>query len=137
MIANRRFGEIAVLTEDPDGRGEGLPVFRFQEEAEMFLWLRGLVGDWEVRETTAGELVSVLYGPCADVGRVIFDPLPRIGASESVELEGVDRKTFVKTVMGARSFDVLLDPVLAGAPMATSSVSVVSNALRLRRFRPR
>ena len=30
---------------------------------------------------------------------------------------------------------VLLDPILAGAAMALSSVTVVSNALRLRRFR--
>ncbi|MGH7410334.1 MAG: HAD-IC family P-type ATPase, partial [Candidatus Methylomirabilis sp.] len=33
-------------------------------------------------------------------------------------------------------FGILLDPVLAGAAMALSSVTVVSNALRLRRFRP-
>lgn len=33
-------------------------------------------------------------------------------------------------------FGVLLSPVLAGAAMALSSVTVVSNALRLRRFRP-
>jgi Cu+-exporting ATPase len=33
-------------------------------------------------------------------------------------------------------FGVMLSPVLAGAAMALSSVTVVSNALRLRRFRP-
>ena len=33
-------------------------------------------------------------------------------------------------------FGILLSPVLAGAAMALSSVTVVSNALRLRRFRP-
>ena len=33
-------------------------------------------------------------------------------------------------------FGVLLDPVFAAAAMGLSSVSVVSNALRLRRFRP-
>ena len=140
MIANHRFGKIGVLTEDPDGRGEGLPIFRFQEEAEMFLWLQGLGGGWEVRETTAGELVSLLYGPCAHVGRVILDPQPRIGAGGNAEPESVDRKRFVKTVVGTRSFSAFLGPVPAAAAVSTRSapvVSVVSGALGPRRFWPR
>ncbi len=104
MIANHRLGKIEMMTEDPNGRGQALPVFRFQEEAGMFLRFRGVEDGWEVGETAAGELVSVLYGPCAHVGRVILDPLPEIWAGESLEPASVARKDFVKTVMGARSF---------------------------------
>src|SRR5918998_3552008 len=76
-----------VLTIDSDGDGGGgggssssLPVFSFEEEANTFL---GLSEDdqeeggrrWHIRETTAGELVSVLLAPCAHVRQVALDPL--------------------------------------------------------------
>ncbi len=34
------FGQPDLLTVDLDGAGEALPVFSFEEEAEMFLWLQ-------------------------------------------------------------------------------------------------
>src|SRR5215203_6386740 len=33
-------------------------------------------GIWRVRESTCGELTSVLYTPCRDIGHVVLDPLP-------------------------------------------------------------
>src|ERR671910_737880 len=99
------FGQLEVLTVDLDGTGEALPVFSFEEEAEMFLWLQTTEDGREVRETTPGQLVSILYGPCADVGRVILDPLPEIGARMQISLLGLDRNDFVESVMGARSLD--------------------------------
>ena len=99
------FGRPDPLTVDLDGAGQALPVFSFEEEAEMFLWLQTTEDGREVRETTPGQLVSILYGPCADVGRVMLDPLPEIGARVQISLLGMDRNDFVESVMGARSLD--------------------------------
>src|SRR5215213_8540344 len=108
--ANEGFGQLEVLTVDLDGTGEALPVFSFEEEAEMFLWLQRTEDGQEVRETTPGQLVSILYGPCADVGRVMLDPLPEIGARMQISLLGMDRNDFVESVMGARSLDTPYKP---------------------------
>jgi hypothetical protein len=110
VIAKDGFGQLEVLTVDLDGTGEALPVFSFEEEAEMFLWLQRTEDGQEVRETTPGQLVSILYGPCADVGRVMLDPLPEIGARMQISLLGMDRNDFVESVMGARSLDTPYKP---------------------------
>ena len=63
-----------VLLADCGGE-QALPVFSGDGEAEMFVWLGGAFEDgWRVRETSGGELVSILYGPCAGVGRMALDP---------------------------------------------------------------
>jgi hypothetical protein len=108
--AKERFGQPDLLTVDLDGKGETLPVFSFEEEAEMFLWLQTTEDGREVRETTPGQLVSILYGPCADVGRVMLDPLPEIGARVQISLLGMDRNDFVESAMGARSLDTPYKP---------------------------
>jgi hypothetical protein len=94
------FGQPELLTVDLDGMGQALPIFSFEEEAEMFLWLQTTEGGREVRETTPEQLVSILYGPCAeDVGRVMLDPLPEIGARMQNSLLGMDRNDFVESVL--------------------------------------
>src|SRR5215216_4858085 len=110
VIAKDGFGQPDLLTVDLDGTGEALPVFSFEEEAEMFLWLQTTEEGWEVRETTPGQLVSILYGPCADVGRVMLDPLPEIGPRVQISLLGMYRHDFVESVMGARSLETPYKP---------------------------
>jgi hypothetical protein len=104
------FGQPELLTVDLDGTGQALPIFSFEEEAEMFLWLQTTEDEREVRETTPEQLVSILYGPCANVGRVMLDPLPEIGARMQNSLLGMDRNDFVESVMGARSLDTPYKP---------------------------
>jgi hypothetical protein len=104
------FGQPDLLRVDLDGAGEALPIFSFEEEAEMFIWLQTTEDGREVRGITPGQLVSILYGPCADVGRVMLDPLPEIGARMQISLLGMDRHDFVESVMGARSLDTPYKP---------------------------
>src|SRR5215210_364232 len=110
VIAKDGFGQPDLLTVDLDGAGEALPVFSCEEEAQMFHWLQTTEDGREVREITPGQLVSILYGPCADVGRVMLDPLPEIGVRLQISLLGMDRNDFVESVMGARSLDTPYKP---------------------------
>jgi hypothetical protein len=78
------------------GLSKVLLVFSFEEEAEMFVHLGGYESSgWRARESCAGELVSVLLGPCADVEGVALDPLPEMLEDGTIELVEVGRRRFV------------------------------------------
>jgi hypothetical protein len=89
-----------VLTINPCGDREALPVFSFKEEAEMFLRLAVPDKGWHVRETTTGELISVLYGPCKGVERVALDPPPEIFGEAMTDLVSLRRERFVRVFIG-------------------------------------
>jgi hypothetical protein len=79
---------------------QALPVFSGEGEAEMFVWLGGAFEEgWRVRETSAGELVSILYGPCAGVGRVALDPSPEMVGINAVSLVSVTRERFISWIL--------------------------------------
>ena len=90
MIAEQRCNGLEAFTIGTDV----LPVFSFEEEAQMFLGLKHAADGWQVKETTYGELVSVLYGPCREVTHVSLDPVPGL-----VELVSLSRKAFVRTLL--------------------------------------
>jgi PadR family transcriptional regulator, regulatory protein PadR len=100
LIAKNENGRVEVLTIGV-GKGEqALPVFGHEEEAEMFLCLGGADDGWRVRESTAGELVSVLYGPCTNVGRVALAPLPEMLDEKTAGLMSLDRERLLSLVFG-------------------------------------
>ena len=99
LIATRARDWIEVLTIDAGGKTV-LPVFTFQEEGEFFLGLEATEADWWLRETSTGELVSLLLGLCAGVDKVALDPLPGLGGKEIVELVSTGRRHFVRHLMG-------------------------------------
>ncbi len=100
LIAKGDTSRMRVLTVSPCGDREVLPVFSFKEEAEMFLQMAISEKGWHARETTTGELISVLYGPCKSVERVALDPPPEIFGEAMTELVSLRRERFVRNLMG-------------------------------------
>jgi hypothetical protein len=88
-----------VLTIDAGGETV-LPVFSFREEVELFLRLQANGAVWWPRETTTGELASLLLGLCARVDKVALDPLPSLGERESIGLLSTGRRRFMRYLMG-------------------------------------
>ena len=101
LIAKNENGRLEVLTSGLAGGEKAVPVFSHEEEAEIFLWLwEARCDGWQARESSARELVSVLYGPCADVERVALDPLPEMVLERTVGFVSLCRERFVDLVLG-------------------------------------
>ena len=103
LIAKTENGRVEFLTttaRDEDG-GETLPVFGYEEEAEMFVHLGGYGEDgWSARESSIGEIVSVLCGPCSGVEGVSLDPLPGMVADGTLCLVRLGRERFLDQLLG-------------------------------------
>ncbi len=87
------------LTLEPSGRGKALAVFGHREEAELFLRLEGLEDRWRVRESAAGEIVSLLFGPCAGASGVALDPLPEMVGGPTLGLVTLGRERFAEHLL--------------------------------------
>src|ERR671921_1954784 len=99
LVAKSENSWIEVLTLDRDGE-EILPVFSHEEEAVVFLrLLRGVGEDWRLKESRSGELIWLLYGPCAGVEEVALDPLPEMVAERTVGLVSLDRSCFIERII--------------------------------------
>jgi hypothetical protein len=99
LIVTRSHGRMEVLTIDAGGETV-LPIFSFQEEGEFFLGHQSASVASRLRETTTGELVSLLLGLCARVDKVALDPLPSLGERGIVELVSTGRRHFVRHLLG-------------------------------------
>lgn len=102
LIVKDGNGSLEPLTIDGDGgeNVETLPVFSFEEEAEMFLLLAGLRGSWRSRPSGCGEVVSILHGPCARVRNVALDPLPEPISEGTIGLLSLERDRFIDRLLG-------------------------------------
>ena len=99
LIARRENSRLELLTLAATSHGEALPVFGTERAARDFLRRGGYGGGWWVRESTTGELVSLLMGHLADVDRVALDPNPGFSAPEA-GVPGTSKKEFIDGLMG-------------------------------------
>ena len=99
LIVTRVHVRTEVLTIDTGGETV-LPIFSFREEVELFLHLQAKGADWWPRETTTGELASLLLGLCARVDKVALDPLPGFGERATLGLVSTGRRRFVRHLLG-------------------------------------
>ena len=103
ILTSYQHNQIESLTIDPDREGGFLPVFSFEEEADAFLELLGEEGKergWRSRETSPGELISVLLASCAQVKQVALDPLPLSCGKAVLPFISVKRNHFVQDLIG-------------------------------------
>jgi hypothetical protein len=97
------------LTLSLEGGKEALAVFSHQEEADMLLRWFGTVGEgWRIRQTSAGEVVSLLYGPCCGANTVALDPSPQMLADSFISTVALERGRFVRWVTSRKLSPPLL-----------------------------
>jgi hypothetical protein len=99
LIARREGNRLEVLTLAGQPRRDILPVFATAGAAWDFLRRSGVVGDWRVRESTAGELVSILVGHLPHVDRIVLDPVFGVSAGDA-EPQSTSKKDFVSALLG-------------------------------------
>lgn len=78
---------------------ESLPVFDSELAARTFLRFNRCGAEWHVRESTAGELISLLMGHVADVKQVTLNPLSKGTKNGAAEPETFDKRDFIGSLM--------------------------------------
>lgn len=97
IIARRENGGVEVLVSSGGPAGSTMPVFLSEASAREFLLSHVPEGSWYVRSTSAGELVSLLLGPCVGVTRVLAD-------DHTGNIGLVGRRSYVDSLVGAPAF---------------------------------
>ena len=101
LIAKNENGRIEVRADALAGSASSsLLVFSHEEEADLFLSLSEVGNDgWRARESTPGELISMLYRPYAGAKEGALDPLPEMVAQRTLALVSLSRECFMDLVL--------------------------------------
>lgn len=81
--------------------GRMLPVFSFEEEAEMYLFLRGSRGDWRISEALAGDLHRLFDTILENIVCVTLDPIPENSFFDTTGLLSITRQDFIVRLQSA------------------------------------
>ena len=90
LVAKYCIREMQVLTLHLDSGEEVLPVFTssgatatfFRYLPRCFSQWQGVDEGWYVRESTTGELISLLFGPCRSVDHIALNLRPETDSAE-------------------------------------------------------
>lgn len=103
LLVKHETNSTDVLAVDLDSGGKALAVFSFVEEAGLFLYHELSGTGWQIRATTIGALIFILYGFCTDVEKVALDPLPRNAPCEEAnDLVSLSRDDFTQALIARR-----------------------------------
>jgi len=92
---------LEVLTLAARPRRETLLVFASAGAARDFLRCGSAGGDWRVRESTAGELISLLMGHLPHVDRIVLDPVFGVSAGDP-DPRSASKQEFLAALMDER-----------------------------------
>jgi hypothetical protein len=93
----------------PDGR-EAIALFSGEEEAMMFRHFSKEGAKSSILETSAGEVLSLLYGPWSVAGHVALDPFREVPGLRFLDLLTLSRERFARSFAGAGSELVTRSP---------------------------
>jgi hypothetical protein len=95
-------GSTLTLDVAPPDSGSAIALFSSQEEARMFCYLGDVSPAPRVEETSAREIVSLLYRQRPAAKYVTLDPPPQMLRSRLLSLLMLDRERFARSFAGPR-----------------------------------
>lgn len=101
LISRYENNRLKVLAIPSMSSGEIVPIFRDGRSAHDFLLRGGFDPEWRIRESTAGELTSLLLTCLAGVGQVALDPPAVVETAGDMDPERISKEEFIVALMGA------------------------------------
>lgn len=98
LIARHSHNRMDVLVSYAENEA-ALPVFSTKQAAWQFLRSTTPGSEWHVRESTAGELISLLMGHIADVEMVVLDPSAGSELGADAPVEHISKNEFIGSLM--------------------------------------